>query len=471
VNPNRTSIPVEADNQSGPDVIQFVMLALRRSRSWILPLIVVGALVGGYVALSQPNVYTSESKLLLRVGSRERVTAESVVTSPLDDSSSNPTLQAEIQMLQDEAIYQKVARDFGPAEVLRAADPTRDDGDDTPWAVRTMHKVQAMVQGVGAPAHECTPGGCQKCIAAAVENLRDNVRLEADRDSNVILVYYTANSPERARAITQALVAAYIERHAEQFSVEPILEKNKPKLEAARLRRESSSQAYFDHIQQCGIVDLETQRRVVIEGSDALESAYNAAMLRSDEITAERSALTARMSASSAQIDLVRERAPNPKYLEMKNRVEDLDVEATTVKARLQRLSSDLAASKERLAGLRECERLHATLGAARNLEDARWRELQQRYSMLEDLGSIDVQSDSNLLVLQQATLNFKKDGPKRAKVVIAALAFSCFLGVWLALMREFFDRRLRHAPMVERQLGVRLLGTIPDYSSRDLAA
>lgn len=471
MNTQRPPLPADADTQPGPDVIQFVLLALRRSRAWILPLIVVGALVGGYVALSQPNVYTSESKLLLRVGSRERVTAESLVTSPLDESSANPTLQAEIQMLQDEAIYEKVAREFGPTEVLRAADPTRDDGDDTPWTVRTMHRIQALVQGVGSDDHVCTPGGCQKCIAAAVDNLRENTRLEADRDSNVILVHYTANSPERARAITQALITAYIERHAEQFSVEPILEKNKPKLEAAQVRREASARAYFDHVQQCGIVDLETQRRVIIEAADTVESAYNAAVLRNDEIKAERASLVARMSASSAQIDLVRERAPNPKYLEMKNRVEDLDVEATTVEARLQRLSSDLATSKERLAGLRECERVHATLGAARDLEEARWRELQQRYSMLEDLGSIDVQADSNLLVLQQPTLNFKKDGPKRAKVVIASLAFACFLGVWLALVREFFDRRLRHAPMVERQLGVRLLGTIPDYSSRDLAA
>jgi uncharacterized protein involved in exopolysaccharide biosynthesis len=433
--------------------------------------VVIGTLAGLYFALSAPNVYTSEAKLLLRSGSRERVTSESLVATSEDDRSARPTTQAEIEMLRDRAIYERVARTFGPAEILRIADPARDDGLDTAWAVRTLHSLQAWVQGVGKPAHECTPGGCQVCIAQAVDMLTDNVNLEGDTDSNVIRVTYRANSAERARAVTQALVVAFVERHADQFSVEPVLEKNRPKLEAAKARRDEAAAAYFDHVKTCNIIDLENQRRVLIEGGALVEREYNASLLTRDEILAERAAVTGRMNALSSQIDLVRERAPNPTYLALKERINQLDVEAATNSARLERLSAEVASQKTRLEGLRECERVHAALGATRDLEAARCTELMRRFSQLEDLGSIDVLSDTNLLVLQQPTLNFKKDGPKREKIIFAAFAFSVVAGIWLAAVREFFDRRLRHGPTVERQLGVRLLGTIPDYNSRDLVA
>lgn len=461
----------EAETLAGPDVLQVIKLGLRRSRKWLVPLVVIGTAVGAYFALAQQNVYTSEAKLLLRAGSRERVSAESLVATSADDRSAQPTAQAEIAMLQDQAIYERVARSFGPSEVLRVSDPTRDDGPGTAWYTRVVHSIQAFVQGTGSSDHVCTPGGCQECTAQAAAMLRDNVHMEADRDSNVILVTYSANSPERARALAQALVAAFVERHSDQFSVEPILERNRPKLEAAKKRRDQAAQVFFDHVQRCGIVDLEVQRRVLIESGADIERDYNAAILRRDEIQAERAALSERMKASSAQIDLVRERAPNPVYIALRERVQDLDVEAVTNAARLERLSFEAADHKTRLESLRECEKTHAALGATRDLEAARCTGLLQRYSQLEDLGSIDLQTGANLLVLQQPTLNFRKDGPKRAKTVFAAFAFSLLLGVWLASMRELFDRRLRHGPMVESQLGVRLLGTIPDYPSRDLVA
>lgn len=466
-----TPNPSDSDTLAGPDLLQIVRLGLRRSRKWLVPLVLVGTAVGVYFALAQQNVYTSEAKLLLRAGSRERVSAESLVSTSEEDRSAHPTTRAEIAMLQDQAIYEKVARSFGPSEVLKIADPTRDDGPETPWFTRALHSLQAIVQGSGSTGHVCTPGGCQQCIAQATETLRENVHLEAEQDSNVIVVTYTANSAERARAIAQTLVAAFVDRHSEQFSIEPILEKNRPKIGAAKQRRDEAANAYFDHVRGCGLVDLEIQRRVLIESGAEIERNYNAAALRRDEIQAERTALSERMKSSSAQIDLVRERAPNPVYIALRERVQDLDVEAITNAARLERLSFEAADQKTRLESLRECERLHASLGATRDMEAARCTGLMQRFSQLEDLGSIDLSSDANLLVLQQPTLNFKKDGPKRAKVVLAAFAFSLLIGVWAASLREFFDRRVRHGPMLERQLGVRLLGTIPDYNSRDLVA
>lgn len=456
---------------SGPDILQTVLLGVKRSRRWLVPFVIVGTLVGVYFALSQPNVYTSEAKLLLRSGSRERMTSEALVATSDEDRSARPTTEAEIEMLHDRAIYEKVARTFGPTEILRAADPTRDDGVDTPWAVRTLHSMQAWIQGVGQADHECTPGGCQACIAQAVEVLEGNVTIEGDTDSNVIRVSYKGNSAERARAVTQALVAAFVDRHSEQFSVEPILEKNRPKLEAAKKRRDDAATAYFDHIQQCNIVDLETMRRVLIEGAALVEREYNAGLLSRDEIEAEIAAVRKRMNDMPDQINLVRERAPNPTYLALKERLNELDVDAATNAARLERLSSEVASKRTQIEGLRECERIHASLGATRDLEEARCRELLLRFAQLEDLNTLDMQSDANLLVLQQPTLNLKKDGPKRAKTVVAAFIATLLAGLWLAAMLEFFDRRLRHGKTVERELGVRLLGTIPEYDSRDLAA
>ncbi|MBL8859728.1 MAG: hypothetical protein JNL28_14575 [Planctomycetes bacterium] len=471
MNSNNTSNPHDSDTLAGPDLIQTVTLGVKRSRKWLIPLVLLGTIGGTYFALSQPNVYTSEAKLLLRSGSRERISAESLVQTSEDDRSARPTTQAEIAMLEDQAIYEKVARTFGPAEILAQADPRRDDGLDTSWAIRTLHSVQAWVQNVGTSAHECTPGGCQACTAQAVEMLRESVQLEGDPDSNVIVVRYSANSSERARAVLNALVLAFVDRHSEQFSVEPLLEKNRPKLEAAKKRRDDAATAYFNHVQQCNVIDIEVQRRVLIEGAALVEREYNAGLLSRDEIQAERAAITARMNALNAQIDLVRERAPNPTYLALRERINELDVEAATNAARLERLSAEVAMWRTRIESVRDCEQIHASLGATRDMEAARATDLLRRYSQLEDLGDLDLRSDANLLVLQQPTLNFKKDGPKRAKIIFSAFAASLLLGIWLAAMREFFDRRLRHGPMVERQLGVRLLGTIPEYRSRDLVA
>jgi len=289
----------EPEEALGTDLVAALARGVRRYRRAVVTIALGGAALGFLWGVSRPDEYSSEARLLLRIGARERVTSESLVGGERDQPVTPPTVNDEIQMLKDVAIFERVARQVGPRLVLEPADPALDDGPLTSWPTRALHGVQSLVLSWSSPVHDCPSDDCPECLARATKVLVKRTVIANEAGSNVIRLTYSSTSPARAQQVLQALVSACIERHKEQFSSQGVLEKNRGKLEEAKRSRDEAAKAYFEHLANTDFVDLDSQYPGSVVEINALESQLFAANVRSEEIARQLELLSAEGAAAS----------------------------------------------------------------------------------------------------------------------------------------------------------------------------
>ena len=458
----------ESDPAPRFDLWQLLVFGIARSRRLVLTSALIGLAIALAVGILTPNTYISESKLFLRIGRREQVTFETFAGSIEEPTASGPTIRDEMHMLSDRAIYERVADELGPAEVLRAADPSHYDDENTSLPTRALHELQALLYGLGGSVAMMTPDGGPEALRAATKVLHEHSVLVTEPESNVITVLHTSTSPERARAYNQAIVDAFVDRHAGQFSIGRYLEENRRKLIEAEKKRDEANKTYFDLLEQCGFYDFEAQRPTLIAVLEEQEGDLFTALTTRGETIAQRDALLERIRGVPTQIEIVREVAPNPAYGELRDAIADFDVTIAGLDVRISSLEQSVTQKTDELARLRDCERQHAYLATTRDAAAERYQALVQRFDMLEGLAGLRDEA-SNLAVMQAADVNYEKVGPQRGKVLVMGLFGGLFLGIALAVLRELLDRRLRWPHAIERTLGVRMLDVIPDIEFEDI--
>lgn len=527
--------PFESEDRPGSDPRAFVVLALARSWRWVLAIGVIGALIGLIAAAAQPNTYTSEAKLLLRLGAREDMTAEDIAMPGADRRESRPTMQDELHMLRDATIFEAVAARIGPEVILKPADPGRDDGPDTPALVRGMHALQRFFVSMSDDPELAAGESNRSGAKLAGDVIVANTVLATERDSNVIMVTHTSTSAERAQQLTDALTQAFIERHRSQFSILSFLDTNRQKMLDARNTYETARKRFYEHVEQCGFIDIEVQGEALMNTIDADERDLFAARLRRDEIISERRMLATQFEKTpletvtvespmmgpnpefEAQLSVKRSwisqrdelrfmglalseqqrrekeldallqkidkdladmphaivtvpaqrvTAPNVEYATLRRRIDDLDVDDQGLLTRARKLDAHLKAQQGRLDQLAQCKNLHGMMDVAIEAEKANYKHLAERYSALEALSSIDLEGDANLRVLQAATLPYEKDGPDRKKLIAMGIMGGFAAGAFVALLRQFADRRLRYPSSIERDLDVTVLAVVPEQRS-----
>lgn len=295
------------------DLHEVLVLGLGRTRWVALGLVAAGTIAGLFVAAIQPNTYVSEAKLLLRLGEREHLTPEVLVGAEAS-RDSRPTMQDEIHLLSDAAVYEKVARELGPEAVLAPVDPRRADGPNTPWHVRAMHQVQSWF--VRVPDGVASGGTKDKSTQIAAKILQATTSLYTDRNSNVITVVHTSTSPEAAHTAANALVSAFIQRHRDQFSMEQYLEESGEQLQAAGKDRDVANANWDAHVKECGFSDLVTQRSALLTEVSTIEAELARGRVRVDEIAVQTAKLRERLLDKPPTRDVVTPAVTmeNPEY-------------------------------------------------------------------------------------------------------------------------------------------------------------
>jgi len=104
-------------------------------------------------------------------------------------------------------------------------------------------------------------------------------------------------------------------------------------------------------------------------------------------------------------------------------------------------------------------EELNARLTRISEQRDALWKQL---VGIDQDLKS---NPDAIITVAERSDIPQKPTDDKRVKVQAASIIGGLFLGIFLALVADKFDKRLRHPRDIEPLLGAPILGMIPRIS------
>ncbi|HUR28093.1 MAG TPA: hypothetical protein VM509_07895 [Planctomycetota bacterium] len=506
---------------------------LARSWPWLCVLVGIGALTGIVLGLLQPNTYESTTKLVLRSGAREQLTAESVVELEGGHLTLPPTMHDELQMLMDPAIFEQVARDIGPRDILEPADPARQDGKASE-PVHWMHALQAKLLHWSDKRLQSALDSEDQRVRRAAKKLLEDTEITNELNSSVIVVKHTSTSPERARHVARTLADAFINRHKDQFSIRALVEASRIKLDQAKTFRDEAATAYMEQIHKFGFAELDPQVPVLTTELTRLEDDLRSAKARQRAIVKQRAILSGHLedvppelrvvgppvlepneeyasqlalrsslvqkkaeisllslpkaerarqqSAIDEQIRLTEEklskmphnvpknaelRESNTEFGALSTKVEDLDLEEKDIEERVASLTQYIGEKKTIVEQLKR-EQLTATLrqkdlDTARTAQEANYQQQLTRFSALEALGNIDMEEDANLRVLQAATLEPDKVGPRRFSLLLKGAFAGLILGLAFAVLRQRLDRKLTQPDLFERTSGLAVLGVVPD--------
>lgn len=449
---------LEAAPRRGLTELQkLIASALWRSWPLVVALAFIGLSIGVYLAAAKPNTYVSHGKLLLRLGERENVTPEMLLGGALGRDSS-PTMEDEIHMLTDQAVFQAAVEELGVEFVLTPADPRRYDTEETPGPVRWMHNLQAYLNDQDRVLGEFAKYDQDEVYKRTAEILFRNTVVLAERNSNVISVIHTSTSPNKAKVVTESLVQAFINRHQEQFSIEASLTSATDQFDNAKEKYVEARNSMTAHVKETSVSDIEQERADQIKAKIDSETQISsqAIALRGAEAELDRIKNMLENESermSPAELDPIRERRA------------EVDPLVSRTRSELEAAQEQLQKIEDRLAELNDVAGVRDLLQFDLDNANSELAAAQERLNRIRDLAQIDEEGESNLSVLQEASLPLEKTGPKRLKLLVLGLAAGLFLGSALALLRQTLDPRLRYPATVEGAMGLKILTTVPDSS------
>lgn len=332
VDPRLTARAGEADPDEASAGLSSDQLldALRRTRSWIALLAVLGLAAGGFLAIVTPNNYMSIGKVMVRWGSREQTTPDSVEgPSRASASSRSEDIQTEIQMLTAPIVFERTVRALGAGTILSAGDPSINDDPTTPAPIRWFHVAQGWWFGRGVanvvPSGCCPDHTCPRCIDAAVRTLQSRVAIAQSPGTSVIDVAGTAGSPEDARKLVDALLSQIQERHLEFFTTDPAGAFLQQQMNEAKDARDTAAVRLADSRQQCHVYDLTAQRNALLAEKDALETQERGHQTELKSIGSQL-ATYAKWIAAAKEMkpEKIQVPSPNPQYEQRMKRLEEL---------------------------------------------------------------------------------------------------------------------------------------------------
>lgn len=269
-----------------------------------------------------------------------------------------------------------------------------------------------------------------------IELLQKQVKVKPSIDASVLKISFGDEDPQAAADIVNAVVKHYLVHHVEVYSIKGSSEFLKERLQSteAELRRRRAELADFRKKSAAFAIE-ESRRELVRQGG----------------VTGEQIA--------TAQTEL------NALLLRFEPQHKDVQLGAE----RLRRLKDQAEAARRRLETLESSQSGVDALRLEIAALETDYRDYSKRY---EEARMSEVASASliNVSAIDRASVPSRPPNSRLFLLVVAA-AGSLLLALMVALLREYFDRRLADPESAEDVLGVPDLGSVPLLRRRELAA
>ncbi len=197
-----------------------------------------------------------------------------------------------------------------------------------------------------------------------------------------------------------------------------------------------------------------------IEGSEQYlktkEALETEIRLREEEL-AEQPALIVVKEATSIEVI-------NPELRLAANKLRELDLEQEKILLNQERATERRDLVMKKLDALLLCEPIHHDLQGEIGKFMSRVGAFRSTRDKAEAMALVDQDLDmSNLRVIEPASFNRQKATPRRAKTVLTGLVGGIAAWGAFALLRQLLDSKVRFPKNIERTLGVKVLGVIPE--------
>ncbi len=166
-----------------------------------------------------------------------------------------------------------------------------------------------------------------------------------------------------------------------------------------------------------------------------------------------------RQLVEARQQFIERNKAINPVYDSYADRLLQIDIEQSGLRAQAAQMSGAMAAANKRLKQFPAWEREHRQLQQiikASGTQIDRWRE------QLDNLSLRRKTKNPSVKVIDDATTPTDPIRPKRTQNIFLSFVLGAFLGLCLALLQELFDDRINSPEEAERVLRLPSLGHVP---------
>jgi succinoglycan biosynthesis transport protein ExoP len=472
-----------------------------------------------------PEKYTSEARILVKVG-RESLAVDPSISGPTMGMLVNrdAEVRSEVAILENRALIKKAVAD---AEALLNAKPDEMGAGGIKGALRG---VRSMVRGtIDSVLYGLDLKTKLSPEDEAIQNVIDNLTVEAERNTNTVYVSYDAPGAEMAEQVLTRIVSLYLDEHIDVHSslaTPEFFEQRTAELKEALQKADDELESYRA---SNGIINLNSQK-------DALLERINSLMMDGRNLRAQRDGSAARLAAledamkgrSKNHVTESRIREVSPirdnittVITDLKNQekamaelypdthrplitlreqiaqtqsvidaepetraetvtavdtvFQDLTVavaqekgEYESRKAAFDSLSGSLEEAQAELAKLATLETELSRLERQMEVADSEYTAYRDNLKRSRINEALDTAKVSNLAVVQAPTRPVEPSYPNKPMNIGLGILVGLFAGLCLAFLLDYMNDSLNTTDRVERKLGVPVLAALSkeDYDA-----
>jgi polysaccharide biosynthesis transport protein len=411
-----------------------------------------------------PRAYTSEAKLLIRIG-RESVGLDPTATTGetiMLQKSQEDEVNSALDILTSREVLQRVVEQVGAARILENSPSGKSpESDPTAPPQKSWISSTLVALRLSDPGTETD---------RAVRQLESKSVVSAPKRAMVINLSYTAASPELAHDVVEAMTQVFLDEHSRLSQTDGSLQ----------FFSEQVDKLYKDlSAKQAELRDRknEYQMTSVSNRLSILEKSKDAMRQKIYELNMQETDLMSRYTDEYPPLKEIRRQRELAERMLMDQSTGMEQASDATGQQPGRQMQAKISPASYEVAeeGAKEQGDLNAELKTL-NDQDYELAQLEREVKLLETKYAMHVtkleqarvndalgrERITNVKVAQPATLVYKPVSPRKS-VLMAGALFLAFIGsIGSAFLAEGLDQTLRTTDQVETELGLPVLASLP---------